>query len=179
MFSRPLISLFKLILVINILLDTAQDLHFIHGFHSHSQIFLDKCRINNGSTNTHTDRTDLQIGFSSHGSHGHGCSAETQQLLLHIFRNLDSICFLYIMSIDAKRRQSLLGMCCQYGCKVYGTGSLRTVKSPDTLNRVRRHIHGFRTVAPAGGHGQSNGNAFRFKKVRTFCRFCHASDGGR
>ena len=179
MLPRPLISLLKFILVINILLDTAQNLHFIHGFHTHSQIFLNECRINNGSTDTHTDRTDLQIGFASHGSYGHGCPAEAQQLLLHIFRNLCSIRFLHIMSIDAERRQSLLGMGCQYGCKVYGTGSLRTVKSPDTLNRIGRHIHGLRSVTPAGGHGQSNGNAFRFKKVRTFCRFCHASDGGR
>ena len=107
----------KRLLIFSLIIDafchTADDLYLIYGFHTHAKIFLDKCRINDGSADSHTDGTDLQIRFSSHGRGSHRGTRESQQLFFYVFRNLGVTRFTYIMSVNTECRQALLRMSSQ------------------------------------------------------------------
>ena len=162
--------------VVDSLCHTTDDLHLVNRFYTHSKVFLDECRIDDGSADSHTDGTDLQIGFSSHGRCRNCRTSESQQFLFYIFRNLCIVCFTYIVSVDSECRKSFLCMCSQYGCKVNCSRSLCSVESPYSFDRHRIHIHCLCAVAPAWCNCQCNVNALFFEFVRTCCRFSHTSD---
>ena len=82
------------------------------------------------------------------------------------------------MSIDTKSRKPLLRMGSQYRGEIYGTGSLRSVKSPHALDCMRSHVHGLCTVTPAWGHSQGNIHSGSAEFIRAGRAFPHASNGG-
>ena len=82
------------------------------------------------------------------------------------------------MAVDAEGRKPLLGMRRQDAGEIDGAGTLGAVKAPDGLDGVPVHVHGFRTVAPAGGDGQGNGDAFAAELFLTGGSFSHPADGG-
>src|SRR5699024_883255 len=81
-------------------------------------------------------------------------------------------------SVDTECRKSLLCMCSQNRCQVYSAGSLCCVQAPYSLDGLGIHIHGLRTVAPAGCNSKGNINAFFAEFVSACCSFADTSDGG-
>ena len=175
---RPGQRLFKLRLIVDALCHTADDFHLVHGLHAHAEIFFNKCRIDDRSADSHADGTDLQIGFSPHGSDSNRRPAETQQLLRHILRDLRRIRILYIMSVNAESGKALLRMGSQHARQIHRAGTLRSVKAPHALDRPGIHIHGLCPVAPAGRNRQRNIHTCLPELVRTGSRLSHTSDGG-
>ena len=57
----PCKGLFKLFFIVYFLTHTADQFHFVYGFHPHPEIFLNKCRVYDGTSNSHADRTYLEI----------------------------------------------------------------------------------------------------------------------
>ena len=55
----------------------------------------------------------------------------------------------------------------EYGSQIYGSRTLRTVKTPHRFRIVRIHIHCFRTVAPARGHGDGRTHTFTLELLGT------------
>ena len=178
LFLGPCKSFLKFFFVVDTFCHTADDFHFIHGFHTHAQIFFDKCRINDGSADSHTDGSDLQIGFSPHGGSCHSRTAEAEKFFLYIFRNLRIVCILHIMAINTERRKPLLGMGSQYGSQINRSGTLRSIEAPNRFDGHGIHVHGFCAVAPARRYGQCDIHAFFFKLCGTGCGLRHTADGG-
>ncbi len=112
-FFCPCKRLLIFCLIIDAFCHTADDLYLIYGFHTHSKVFLDECRINDGSADPHTDGTDLQIRFSSHGRSSNRGTCKSQQLFFYILRNLRVARFTNIMSVNTECRQALLRMSSQ------------------------------------------------------------------
>ena len=171
-------SFLVFLLIINAFRHTADDFHLVHGFHTHTKIILDKGRVNDGSADTHTDGTDLQVGFAPHGSNSNSRPSEAKQLFLHVLRNGGIVCFLYIMSVDTERRKPLLGMGSQYGGQIHCTGTLRAVEAPDTLDGIGIHVHCLCAVTPAGSNGKGNVHACLPELVRTCSGLSHPANGG-
>ena len=73
----PCKSLLILFLVVNTFFHSAQNLYFIYRLYSHAQIRLYEILIHNGTADTHTLGTDLQIRLTSHGSNCYSCTAES------------------------------------------------------------------------------------------------------
>ena len=111
-FPGPGQSLIIGFLIINFLLNTAQNFHFIHRLHPHPQIFFKEIRVYTGAGNTHTGASNLQVRRTSHRSRRHCCPGKSQQFFLHILGNSGIIRFLNVLSINPESRQSLSGMSC-------------------------------------------------------------------
>ena len=81
------------------------------------------------------------------------------------------------MSIDAKGRQSLLGVGGQYGSQIHSAWTLGAVKAPNSLGVVGIHVHGFGTVAPARCNGDGGTNTLTFKLLGAGSTLGHTTDG--
>ena len=81
---------------------------------------------------------------------------EAQQLFLHICGDRGVVGLLYVMAVDSKCRQALLGVGCQHGGQVDRAGALGAVKPHIALDGTGVHVHGLRAVAPAGRHRQGD-----------------------
>ena len=64
-------------MIVDTLCHTTDDLYLINRLNSHSEIGLDEIRIDDRSADTHCYRTDLQVGFTSHGCSCNCCTAES------------------------------------------------------------------------------------------------------
>ena len=175
---RPLQSLLELFVVVDTLCHTTDNFNLIYRLHTHSQVFLDEFRADDGSTDTHGNGTDLQVGFSSHAGCCHCGAAEAKQFCLYVLRNGLIVRILNIMSVDTEGRKSLLCVGSQYGSQVYSARSLGSVQSPYALDSQRIGIHGLGAVAPAGSNGQGNVYACLAELVCTSRCLAHTSDGG-
>ncbi len=82
------------------------------------------------------------------------------------------------MSVNTKSRKPLLCMGSQHACQIHRTGTLCSVKSPYPLDGFGIHIHGLRTIAPAGCYRQSNIHTGLTEFIRTCRSLTHPSDGG-
>ena len=177
-FFCPGQRLLVLCFVVNFLAHPADDLHLIHGLHPHTQVRLDEIGINDGTADSHCDGTDLQVGFSSHGSRSHSRTAEAQQFFSHILRNRCVVRLADVMAVNAESRQSLLRMGCQHRCQIYGARTLRSVEAPNGFDGLGIHVHGLRSIAPTGCHGQGDIHAFPTEFFRAGGRLSHPADGG-
>ena len=173
----PLQSLLKLFVVIDTLCHTTDNFNLIYRLHTHSQVFLDEFRADDGSADTHGNGTNLQVGFSSHACCCYCGAAEAEQFCLYVLRDGLVVSILYVMSVDTKCRKSLLCVGSQYGSQVYSARSLGSVQSPYALDGQRIGIHGLGTVAPAGSYGQGNVYACLAELVCACCCLTYTSDG--
>ena len=57
-------------------------------------------------------------------------------------------------------------------------GTLRSIESPDCFGPVRIHIHGFRTIAPAGSDSHTEPNTTLLEFFLTGSGFPHPTNGG-
>ena len=73
----PFHSFIEFFMIIDAFCHTTDDLNLVNRFYTHSQIGFDEIRINDRSTNTHSNGTDLQPGFVSHGSYCYCCTSES------------------------------------------------------------------------------------------------------
>ena len=168
-FFCPFQSLLKLFVIINAFCHTTDDLYLIHRLYTHSKVGLDEIRVNNGTADTHTDRTDLQPGFTSHRSNCNCCTSESKHLFFNIFRHLHVICIQNLMSVNTKCRKSFLCMCSKNRCQIYSSRSFCCIKAPDCLNSLWIHIHCLRTVAPAWSNSKGNVYALSSELISTCC----------
>ena len=172
----PCQSLLEFFFIIDAFCHPADDFHFIYRLDSHSQIGLDEIRINDGAADTHADRTDLKIGFTPHGCDCNGRTSKSQQHVFYICRDLTVVRFLNVMTINAEGRKTLLRMSGQNRCQIYGARSLSSVQAPHALDGLRVHIHGLRSIAPAGSNRQSNVHSLFSELLCTRCALSHPSD---
>ena len=175
---RPGQRLFKLRLIVDALRHAADDFHLVHGLHAHAEIFFHKSGIDDGAADSHTDGTDLQVGFSPHGGNRNRRPAEAKQLLRHVLRNLRRVRILHIISVNAESGKALLRMGGKNARQIHRAGTLRSVKAPHALDGFGIHVHGLRPVAPAGRHRQRDIHARLPELVRAGRRLSHTSDGG-
>ena len=82
------------------------------------------------------------------------------------------------MAVDSEGGEPFLGMGGEHGSQIHGAGPLRAVEAPDRLDGIAVHVHGFRTVTPAGGHRQRDGDAFPAEFLLAGGRLGHAADRG-
>ena len=169
--------LLEFLLIVDVFRHPANQLHFVHRFHAHAQIFLKERGIDNGTCDAHADRADLQVGLPPHGGRRHRCPAEPQKLFLHILRNFPVVRILYVPAVNAESRQSLLRMGSQNRGQIHRAGTLRTVKSPDAFDGHGIHVHGLRPVAPARGHRQRDVHPFPPELGGAFSCLSHPADG--
>ena len=81
------------------------------------------------------------------------------------------------MTVDTEGGKSLLSVSGKHRCQIYCAGALGTVKTPDSLYGIGIHIHGFRTVAPAWGDGDSDIDTLSAEFIGASRRFGDTSDG--
>ena len=175
----PRKRLLELFLVVDALFHTAQNLDLVNRFDAHTEVLFHHALVHNGAGNAHALRADLQVGLATHGGNRHSGTAKAQQLLLHVLGHLgDLVTVLHLVAVNAKGRQTLLGVAGQHGRQIHRTGTFGTVEAPNTLDGVGIHIHRFGAVAPARGNRQGDGNALFLKFVSTSRRFRHATDAG-
>ena len=178
LFLCPGHSLLKLCLIVNAVVHTANDLNLVHRLNSHSEIILNKVGVNDRAGNTHTDRADLKIGLASHRCRRNSRASEAEKLLLNVLRNRGVVHVLNLVTVNAKRRQTLLCMTCKHRRKINRAGSLSTVKAPNALDGQGIHVHSLRAVAPAGSNGKGDVNALTAELLRTRRRLCNTADSG-
>ena len=77
-FFCPFQSFFEFCVIVDTFCHTTDDFYLVNGFNTHSKIGFDEIGINDRSADTHCNRTDLQIGFSSHGSCCNCCASKSQ-----------------------------------------------------------------------------------------------------
>ncbi len=142
----------KLFLVIDPLIHTTQNFCHIHPFRTHAEILCIEGRIKKGTHNAHGYGTEAYIGFVLHLSYRNGTSGEPQDLLPYIRRNLRILHILYIPAVNRETWPSHLVMCRQSRGKIYGSRTLRSVESPDSLRCHRVHINCFQRITPAWCH---------------------------
>ena len=82
------------------------------------------------------------------------------------------------MAVDAEGRQALLGMGGQHGGQIHGAGALGGVQAPHALDGVAILVHGLGAIAPAGSHGQGDGDVVLAELVLAGGGLGHAADGG-
>jgi len=82
------------------------------------------------------------------------------------------------MTVDTESGNPFLGMGRQYRRQVHRPGPFGAVKAPDSFYCGRVHVHGFRTVAPAGGYGKGDVHPFAAEFVRAGGGFRNPADGG-
>ena len=177
-FLGPCKCLFVFGLVVDFLGHAADNFHFVYRFHTHTQVFFDKGRVDNRATDTHTNRTDLQPALAAHRGCCHCCSTKAKQFLFHIFGNLFLVGFLHITAIDAKCRTTLLCMGGKHRCQIHCSRTLCAVKAPYTLYGQWVKVHGFRTIAPAWCYCQSDIYAFFLKLIGACCTFPYTTNCG-
>ena len=164
--------------VVNVFIDAADDFAHIHGFAAHSEVFFIEIGIEDGTGDSHGDGTDGQVGFSAHLGSRHAGTGETQDFFRYIRGNFFLVGVLDIASVNAESRQAFLGMGRQHSRQINSAGTFRSVEPPDRLDGVGIHVHGFGTITPAGGYGQSNRHVLQFEFVGTCGGFRHTADRG-
>ena len=175
---RPLQSLLKLFMIVDTLCHTTDNFNLVYRLHTHSQIFLDEFRADDGSADTHGNGTNLQVGFSSHACCCYCGAAEAEKLCLYVLRDGLIVSILNVMSVDTECRKSLLCMGSQYGSQVYSARSLGSVQSPYALDGQRVGVHGLGAVAPAGSNGQGDVYACFTELVCAGSCLAYTTDGG-
>ena len=176
-FFGPCKSFFVFCMIIDSFCHTTDNFYLINGLYTHAKIFFKEFRADDRSADTHTDRSNLQVGFSSHSSTCNGCTSESQQFFFYVCRDRCVICILYVCSVNTECRKTFLSMCCQNRCQINSSWSFCTIESPYSFDSIWIHIHGFCTVAPAWCNSQCNINACFFEFVCTCSSFCNTSDG--
>ena len=165
-----------LFFVVDSLTHAADDFHLIYGFDAHAEVRLDEILVDDGTADSHGDRSDLQIGSSSQRGHRHCSAAESKQHLSHIVGDLFRVRFLHFMPVHAESRKALLRMGCQHRSKVDRARALGGVQAPDAFDCGGIHIHGLGAVAPAGRNRQGNIHAFSLEFFSAGRAFTDASD---
>ncbi|MNC32179.1 hypothetical protein D3C75_805240 [compost metagenome] len=150
---RPFQRAGKFLLIVNPFLEAADEFGHIDIFIAHAQVLLKELVIHNRTGDAHGNRTHGQIGVPLHQGNGKCRFGKTQQLGLNIGRDILASRILHILPIDPKSRNALLGVRRQDRSKIDGTGALRSIETPHCMRNCRIHIHGFRTITPAGCHG--------------------------
>ena len=174
----PFERLLELFVVVDAPFHPADDLHFVDAFTAHPQVVFEEVRVHDGTGDTHADGADGEVALSPHGGGRHGAFGKAEDLFLYIGRDGLVVGILHVVSVDAEGGKAFLGVGGQHGSQVYGAGTLRSVEAPHGLDGVRVHIHGFRSVAPAGGYRDGDGYAFPGKFFRAGGGFRHTADGG-
>ena len=165
-------------LVVDLLVDPADDFAHIDRFAAHVEVFLEEFGADDRTGDAHGDAAHREIGLAAHQADRHRRTGEGEDLCGDIFRNLGIGGVLHIAPVDAERGQSLLGVGGEHRRQIDRAGPLGAVESPDRLLGQGIHVHRFGAVAPAGGDGQRRGDVLFGELRRTGGRFIDAADGG-
>ena len=138
---RPLQSSLIFLVVVDPLFHAAEDFHLIDRFHSHAQIALEEILVHDGPSDSHRNRSDLEIAHPPQGCHCDCRPCKTEQHLLHILRYRLVIRILNIPAVHAECRKALLRMRGKDRRQVDRSGTFGRIQSPHTLDRIRVHIH--------------------------------------
>ena len=172
----PFKSFLELSLIIDSLWHTTDDFHLVNRLYTHSKVRLDEIRIDDRSTDTHCNRSNLKVRCSSHGCCCNSCTSESEKFLFNVFRNCCVVSFLNVMSVNSECRKSLLCMCSKYRCKVYSSRSLCSVESPYSFDCLWIHIHCLSSVAPARCNCNCDIYAFSSELISTSSALTYTSD---
>ena len=140
-FLYPRHRLLKLLVVEDLKVHTAQNLHQRHILCAHAQVVLQEVGIHNRTGYTHTGVTHREVALALHRSHRLSGTCKAQDLLCDICRDGVVVEILHIVSVDTEGRQSLLGVSGQHGCEIHSTRALCAVESPYSLGIIRVHVH--------------------------------------
>ena len=175
-FFCPFECLLKFFFIVDSFFHAADQFYFVHRFHTHTEILFQKCSIDDGATNSHCHRSNLQIRSSTHRCHCYCTSPKSQKLLLDIFRNLARGGRLYFMPIDPKCWKTFLRVCCKDTCQIDCSWSLCPVKSPDCFYRFRIHVHCLGSITPTWCHSECNVNPLPAELILAGCRLCDTAN---
>ena len=152
--------------IVDFIPDAPGDFTHVHVFITHSQIILEETLIHDASGNPHGHRTDGKIALAPHAGEGQPRPGESENLLANIIGNRSIVQILDIPAVDAEGGNPLLGVAREHRREIHRPGALGTVESPHRLGRKGVHVHGFRTVAPAGCYREGNTHARRLELGR-------------
>ncbi len=169
---------FELLGIVDAEIDTAQDLDERDILGAHTKILLQEIGIDNRTGNAHTGVTKAQIRLAAHGGYCLCCTGKTKNLLSHIGRDGVVGKVLYIVTINAIGRQTLLSVCCKDRSQIDCTRTFGAIEAPDGLWMCGIHVHGFGSIAPATGNGDGCSDAFTLELLGAGCTFAHTADGG-
>ena len=166
-----------LLLVIDALGHAADNLGEVDRLAAQAQVLLEEVGIDDRARNAHRHAAHRQIAASAHGGYSLSGTGKAQQFVGHIGGDGIVVDVLHIAPVNAEGGQSLLGMASQHSGQIDGSGTFRTVESPHGLGPIGMHVHGLRTVAPAGGDSDGGPHALAFKLLGTCCALGHAAYG--
>ncbi|MPM64699.1 hypothetical protein SDC9_111587 [bioreactor metagenome] len=168
---------FELLLVIDVLVDAADEFAHVDRFATHPEILFEEVGVDDRAGNAHRNAAHRQIGLAAHHARRDRGTGEAEQFFAHVFRNGGIGGVLHVAPVNTKRRKSLLRMGRQHRREINRAGPLGAVESPHRLLGKRIHIHRLGAVAPAGRHGQRRGDAFTGELRGAGGRFVDAADG--
>ena len=64
------------------------------------------------------------------------------------------------------------------GGEVHCPRTLGAIEAPDRFGPSLVHVHGFRTITPAGSHSDTQSDSFALKFLFTGSRFPHSTNSG-
>ena len=176
-FFCPCKSFLVLFLVVNAFFHTAKDLNFINGLNAHTEVLFHHILIDDGTGDTHTLGTDLEVGFAAHSSNSNSSTTKAEKFLFYIFRNLVNLIYvLNFVAINTECRKAFLCMTSENSSKINCARTLCAVEAPNTFDCLRIHIHCLRTVAPARSYGQCDRNTLLAELVCTSCSLRYTTD---
>ncbi len=159
-------------------LDPADDLGHVDVLHAHSEPLFPEICVDHGTGNAHGSAAHGKIGFVAHDGHGEAGTGEIEDFFRNVFRNLLRVGGLDILAVNPEGGKAFLGMSGKDGGKVDRSRTLRPVEAPDRLRAMRIHVHGFRSVAPAGRHRQGNPDILFPELIGAGIGLRHATDAG-
>ena len=111
-FLNPCKRFFIFRSVVNAFGHSADNFHFVNRFNSHAEIFFKEFGADYRAADTHRNRTDLQIRFTSHRGNRYSRSRETEHFFLHVGGNGSVVRFLNLVSVNAECGQAFLRVGC-------------------------------------------------------------------
>ena len=175
---HPFHGALELVVVVDALVPAADDLGHVHGLVAHAQVFFKKLGVGRGTGDAHGDGAQRHVGLAAHLRHRQAGLGKPQQLFLDVVGNGVIADVLYVMAVDAERRQTLLRVRGQHRRQIHRARALRAVEAPDSLGSEGVHVHGLGAVAPAGGHADGHAHVLPRELLRAVRRLFEAADGG-
>ena len=172
-FEGPL----ELGVVVDPLVEAADDLAHVDGLVAHAEVVLEEVRVDDRAADAHRDRADGKVGLAPHPGGGEARPGEAEDLLGDVGGDgLGVLQVLDVAAVDAEGGQALLVVGREDSREIDGAGPVGAVEAPDGLTVERVHVHGLGAVAPAGSHGQGDGRLPRGRTSRAGGRLGDAAD---
>ena len=175
---RPGQGLLVFHLVEQPLVDPSAEFAHIDGLDPHAEVIFQERGIDHAAGDAHARSSHGQIGFSADSGDSQSGPGEVQDFFLHIIRDGFGVGVLDVASVDAEGGESFLRVAREHGGEIDGARAFGAVESPDRLGPVGVHVHGFGSVAPAGGDRQADADIFPAEFVLAGGGFADAADGG-